>query len=259
MHTEKIFTISISTGLYTDFVKQIVDLTDDAFSSYVCFANVHMTMEAYHDPDFSKVVNNADIVTPDGRPLSLFLKLFKGIQQDRICGMDLFPDILREAEKRGKSVYFYGNTPEVLEKIVGRIRMDFPSLAVAGTCSPPFRTLSLSEKDDVIREIGDAAPDLIFVSLGCPRQENWMAEHKGKFRGCMLGLGQAFNVFARLESRSPRWMQKYALDWLYRLYLNPGRLWKRYIVTNSQFLYLTLRHSLSRKQKISAVEELPGT
>ena len=218
-----------------------------------------MTMEAYNNPYFSEVVNGADIVTPDGRPLSLFLKIFRGIEQNRVCGMDIFPEILREAASRKKSVFFYGNTQDVLDKILSRANADFPSLAIAGTHSPPFRILSPLEKDDIITKIRKAEADLIFVSLGCPRQENWMAEHKGKFRGCMLGLGQAFNVFARVESRSPRWMQEYALDWLYRMYLNPRRLWKRYILTNSQFIYLTLRHSISGKQKAPSAKESAGS
>jgi len=216
-------------------------LADRNISSYVCFANVHMVIEAYRDPEFRKVVNGADIVTADGKPLSVFLRLFYGIRQDRVCGMDVLPDILARAEKENKSVYFYGTTEDVLEAIRDRIRTQFPRLVVKGTYSPPFRVLSAQEKEEIIRRINDAAPDFVFVALGCPKQEKWMAEHRGKINACMLGLGQAFHVYAGKERRLPRWMRSLSLEWAYRLYLEPRRLWKRYLVTNSLFLLLAFQ------------------
>jgi N-acetylglucosaminyldiphosphoundecaprenol N-acetyl-beta-D-mannosaminyltransferase len=215
-------------------------------SSYVCFANVHMVMEAYKDPGFRKVVNEADIVAPDGKPLSVFLRLFYGIVQDRICGMDVLPEVLRRAEKENKSVYFYGTTPEILEAIFLRARKDLPQLQVKGSYSPPFRPLTPEEKQNIITEINSAAPDFLFVALGCPKQEKWMAEHKGKIKSCMMGLGQAFHVYAGKEKRLPNWMRALSLEWMYRLFLEPKRLWKRYLFTNSLFLFLTLRQLVAK-------------
>lgn len=247
MDRKNIFSFSVSTGSYLNFVCEIINLSENYFSSYVCFANVHMAVEAYHNPTFNKVINNANIVTPDGKPLSMFLRLFQGIRQERICGMDIISDILKEAAFRNKSVYFYGSTDEVLKKIISKAKTDFPTLTICGAFSPPFRSLSPLEKEHVVKTINEADPDLIFVSLGCPKQEIWMAEHQGRVRGCMLGLGQAFKTYAGFDSRSPVWMRRYALEWLYRLYLEPARLAKRYLITNSQFLYLTLKYFIKNK------------
>jgi N-acetylglucosaminyldiphosphoundecaprenol N-acetyl-beta-D-mannosaminyltransferase len=149
---------------------------------------------------------------------------------------------LREAEARGKSIYFYGTTDDVLNKISERASKEFPNLKIAGLYSPPFRTLTKDEKRGIVNQINQAKPDLVFVALGCPKQEKWMAEHKDKIQSCMLGLGQAFHTYAGTAKRSPAWMQRMSLEWAYRLYLEPGRLWKRYFYTNSYFLILTFKY-----------------
>jgi N-acetylglucosaminyldiphosphoundecaprenol N-acetyl-beta-D-mannosaminyltransferase len=242
MVKESIFTFPISIGSYKKFIDEIFSLAANQTSSYVCFANVHMTIEAYADNDFNSIVKNADIVTPDGQPLALFLKYLKKVNQERVCGMDVFPDLLREAEARGKSIFFYGTTDDVLHKIAEKAKREFPSLKISGFYSPPFRQLSPQEKSDIIEMVNNTHPDLIFVALGCPKQEKWMSEHKGKLNGCMLGLGQAFHVYAETAKRSPAWMQRLSLEWAYRLYLEPRRLWKRYFYTNSLFLLLTAKY-----------------
>lgn len=244
MVKENIFTYPISLGSYQRFINEVFSLVKRKSSSYVCFANVHMTIEAFEDGNFNAVLKNADIVAPDGKPLTLFLKQFKKVNQERVCGMDIFPDILREAALRRKSVYFYGTTDEVLEKICARARRELPTLDIRGYYAPPFRTLSSKEKATVVDRINDSKPDLIFVALGCPKQEKWMAEHQGKIRGCMLGVGQAFNVYAGMAKRSPLWMQRSSLEWAFRLYQEPGRLWKRYFYTNTCFLILLLEYSI---------------
>jgi N-acetylglucosaminyldiphosphoundecaprenol N-acetyl-beta-D-mannosaminyltransferase len=244
MVKENIFTFPISLGSYKKFINEVFSLVKRKSSSYVCFANVHMTIEAFEDGNFNAVLKNADIVAPDGKPLTLFLKQFKKINQERVCGMDAFPDLLKEAAIRGKSVYFYGTTDEVLSKICQRARREFPTLHICGCYAPPFRSLSAAEDADVIKRINRAKPDLIFVALGCPKQERWMADHKGKIFGCMLGVGQAFNVYAGLARRSPIWMQRSSLEWAYRLYQEPRRLWKRYFYTNTCFLILTMEYSI---------------
>lgn len=231
----------ISTGSYECMLDEIFGLATQQTSSYVCFANVHMVIEAYRDAEFRKVVNEANIATPDGNPLAVFMRLFYGIPQDRVCGMDMLPDILERAARDGKSVYFYGTTDDILTAIRERIREQFPDLDLRGTYSPPFRTLSPKEKADIVDQINAAAPDFLFVALGCPKQEKWMAEHKGKINSCMLGLGQAFHVYAGKEKRIPKWLRALSLEWAYRLMLEPKRLWKRYLVTNSLFLYLVAK------------------
>ena len=244
MIKENIFTFPVSLGSYQKFLNEVFLLAKRKSSSYVCFANVHMTIEAFEDGNFNAVLKNADIIAPDGKPLTLFLKQFKRINQDRVCGMDLFPDLLKEAALRGKSVYFYGTTEAVLKKICERARRELPTLDIRGCYAPPFRPLSDDEEAQIVHNINAANADLIFIALGCPKQEKWMADHKGKISGCMLGVGQAFNVYGGIVKRSPVWMQRFSLEWAYRLYQEPGRLWKRYFYTNTCFLILIVEYCI---------------
>jgi N-acetylglucosaminyldiphosphoundecaprenol N-acetyl-beta-D-mannosaminyltransferase len=207
-----------------------------------------MVVEANRDPAFRRVVNQATIVAPDGKPLSLFMKMFHKISQDRVCGMDILPDLLRRAEAAGRSVYFYGGEQRCLDLIEERARKEFPRLRIAGTYSPPFRQLTEQEKADDIARIRDSGADLVLVSLGCPRQEKWMAESVKKLNACLLGLGQAFTVYAGLEKRLPKWMRSLCLEWTYRLFLEPKRLWRRYLSTNAEFLYLTMKYAIGPRQ-----------
>lgn len=242
----KVISSLISTGTFKEFVDAIFDFADKQPSSYVCCANVHMVVEAYQDKAFNKMLNEADLVTPDGRPISVVIKLFDKIAQERVAGMDLLPVLLKEAEIRGKSVYFYGSTEEVLTKIQAQIATDFPKLRIAGICSPPFRLLTEEEDQQIINLINDSGADLVFVSLGCPKQEKWMAMHKGKVNACMLGVGQAFLTYTGLEKRLPKWAQDLSLEWAYRLYLEPKRLWRRYVIGNSIFLLFVLKRLIFR-------------
>lgn len=231
---------------YRQFVTEIATLAQKRQSSYVCFANVHMLMEAYRQPEFNEIVNQADLVAPDGRPLSILMRLQYGIRQERVCGMDLLPDLLQEAEQQGLSVYFYGSTTETLEAIRQRVAQELPALRIAGLESPPFRPLTSEEDADAVARINTSGANLVFVSLGCPKQEKWMADHLGSVDACMLGLGQAFLTYAGTEKRLPKWARDFALEWAYRFYLEPRRLWKRYLVGNSWFLYNALKSIVNR-------------
>lgn len=246
----KLFNTWVSIASYKDYIKNIIELAKTKKSSYACFANVHMITEAYQHPEFNEVVNNADIVAPDGRPLSLLMKLQYQIEQERACGMDMFPDILKEAEQKGLSVFFYGSTPLVLDQIKLKAVKDFPQLKIAGAYSPPFRPLTPEEDQEVVEMINSSGANLVFVSLGCPKQELWMFEHRGKVKACMLGLGQAFLTYAGIEKRLPQWARNMSLEWLYRFYLEPRRLWKRYLLGNSRFMFLALKSLLLSRERI---------
>jgi N-acetylglucosaminyldiphosphoundecaprenol N-acetyl-beta-D-mannosaminyltransferase len=220
----------VSKGKYNDFIDAICMLSLNRKSSFVCFANAHTLTTAYQEPDFASVVNSADIVAPDGKPVSMLMNASYDENQERVCGMDLLPDLLQACSARELSVYFYGSTVPVLEKIMQKAKAEFPQLKIAGSCSPPFRKLSKTEDEDIVDTINAANPSLIFVSLGCPKQEKWMYDHKGLVNGCMLGVGQAFLTYAGLEKRLPQWARRLSLEWLYRLYLEPKRLWRRYLI-----------------------------
>ena len=231
----------ISTGRATDFVDAILGLGVARASAYVCFANVHMLMEAERDLDFRRILNGAAVAAPDGSPVAAAVRWFRGPKQERMAGMDLLPLLLRAAAERGQSVYFYGTTVDVLQGMVERARRELPALRIAGVYAPPFRPLTAAEDAEEVAAINAADPDLLFVALGCPRQERWMAAHQGQIRACMLGVGQAFRVYAGLEPRLPLWARRLWLEWAYRLWQEPRRLGRRYLITNTRFLYLVAR------------------
>jgi N-acetylglucosaminyldiphosphoundecaprenol N-acetyl-beta-D-mannosaminyltransferase len=242
----RLLTADITAGSFKAFIDQVFWLSEHKPSSYVCFANVHMLMEAYQNRDFNSILNNADMAAPDGGPLSKLMKLLYGQHQDRVAGMDLLPVLLKEAAVRGKSVFFYGSTDDVLEAVVKTAKQKHPQLTIAGHFSPPFRKLSCTEDEAIVQMINDTNPDLVFVALGCPKQERWMADHKGRVNACMLGVGQAYMTYAGLEKRLPKWARDLSLEWVYRLWQEPKRLWKRYLVTNSMFVALTFKLLLKR-------------
>jgi len=248
MNKLHIISIDLNTSPYSAFVDRIMTLGRERISSYVCVANVHMVIEAHNNPDFAAVVNNADLATPDGMPLVKGLKLLYGINQERVAGMDLLPDLLCAADKEGQSIFIYGSTDDVLQSMTDRIAADHPMLKIAGAYSPPFRPLSDEEDADTVKRINASAANLVFVALGCPKQEIWMARNKGKINAVMLGVGGAFPVYAGLQSRAPLWVQKASLEWLYRLCQEPRRLFKRYLVTNTIFIALMMIELL-RKPK----------
>lgn len=232
---------SLSTGSFQQISESILQRAQRRQSSFVCVANVHMFMEAHRNAEFARLMDSADVITPDGMPLVLALRGLYGVQQERVAGMDLMPTLLREAANRGLRVYLYGSTPEVLAAIQQRAKVDFPALIWAGVESPPFRPLDPIEDREAAERINASGAHLVLVALGCPKQEKWMAAMKGKINATMVGLGGAFPVYAGIQTRAPRWMQRLSLEWLYRLMQEPGRLWKRYLVTNTLFMGLLAR------------------
>jgi N-acetylglucosaminyldiphosphoundecaprenol N-acetyl-beta-D-mannosaminyltransferase len=246
-----LFKSYISTASYNTYIESILSYAAQRVSSYVCFANAHMLTEANSNPEFNRIVNDADIVTPDGKPISVLIRLRYGIKQERACGMDMFPEILKQAENKELSVFFYGSTDEVLNKIKEKAKKEFPFLKIAGAYSPPFRQLTSEEDEEVINMINNSEANLVFVSLGCPKQEIWMNQHKGKINSCMLGLGQAFLTYSGYEKRLPKWARNLSLEWAYRFYLEPKRLWKRYFFGNSMFLYLSWKDLFMQKFRIN--------
>lgn len=230
----------ISTGSYQAFIDELVGLSQKESSSYVCVTNVHMLMEAQQSPDFTKVVNSANISTPDGVPVAKGLSWLHGVNQPRVAGMDLIESLFERSEQDNLKIFLFGSTDKVLNQIQQNAKIEFPNLNIVGAISPPFRVLNHDEKTAIVEQINSQNPDFVFVALGCPKQENWMAEHKGKIHSCMIGLGGAFPVYAGFVPRAPEWMQRNGLEWFFRLYKEPRRLWKRYSYTNSKFVVLFL-------------------
>jgi N-acetylglucosaminyldiphosphoundecaprenol N-acetyl-beta-D-mannosaminyltransferase len=249
MQTKQLLSIKISLGPYHSFIDWLMEQAQSHKSYYACVANVHMLVEAYKAASFASVVNNADIVTPDGKPLTWGLRFLFGIKQDRVAGMDLLPDLLSAASKQNMPVAFFGGTNEMLNKTRTHLDKHYPGVNIAQMYSPPFRPMDTAEEEAIINMFNNSGAKIIFVALGCPKQEKWMASMKNKINGVMIGIGGALPVLAGMQKRAPLWMQKSGLEWLYRLGREPQRLFNRYATTNSIFIYLLLREKFSIRKK----------
>jgi N-acetylglucosaminyldiphosphoundecaprenol N-acetyl-beta-D-mannosaminyltransferase len=237
---QEVLGFPISLGTSREINDEILTLARSGRSSYVCVAAVHQVIEAYRDRSFSKISHGAAVVTPDGMPISWALRILFGIRQERVAGMDLLPALLRDAAEKGISVYFYGGTDEMLQKTNQHVRAEYPELVVAGSYSPPFRPLTSQEEADIAETINSSKAQLVFVVLGCPKQERWMQTMHNRINATMVGIGAALPVMVGIQRRAPQWMQHSGLEWLHRLAQEPKRLWKRYCVTNSMFIYLVM-------------------
>lgn len=205
-------------------------------SRYVCICNVHSVVTARDHTDFAQVIEGADMATPDGAPVAWMLRKLGHRQQQRINGPDLMLKYCQHAAVQGESIFLYGAMPETLSILQQRLLADYPGLSIAGSYSPPFRALSEEEDQAIVTQINQSGAGTVWVSLGCPKQELWMAAHRGKINAVMIGVGAAFDYHAGTIRRAPVWMQRNGLEWLYRLCSEPRRLWKRYFVTNTAFI-----------------------
>jgi N-acetylglucosaminyldiphosphoundecaprenol N-acetyl-beta-D-mannosaminyltransferase len=223
---------------YSDAAARVLAWARSRESRYVCVANVHVTMEAYDSEEYRAVVNGADLVTADGMPLVWALRLFGVSDATRVYGPTLTAHVLERAAATGVAVGFYGASDQVLERLLAACGRLFPGLRVAYAYSPPFRQLTAEEDAAVVKEINDSGAAVLFVGLGCPKQERWMAAHRGPVRATMLGVGAAFDFLAGAKPQAPAWMQRAALEWVYRLCTEPRRLWRRYAYHNPRFIVL---------------------
>jgi N-acetylglucosaminyldiphosphoundecaprenol N-acetyl-beta-D-mannosaminyltransferase len=213
-------------------------------SKVVCLANVHMLMEAYWNPSFKKVLQQADLVTPDGKPLVLMLRRLGDFSQNQVAGMDVFINLCDLAEQTGVKVFFLGSTHDILDKIRQRLDREYPLLKVAGMRSIPFIPLDKiadSKDTELIEEINQSGAGIVFVCLGCPKQETWMSQYQGSIKGVMIGVGAVFAMYAGIKPRAPHWLKQLGLEWLYRLLQEPRRLWHRYGSTIPPFVYLAIK------------------
>ncbi|MFZ5491953.1 MAG: WecB/TagA/CpsF family glycosyltransferase [Pseudomonadota bacterium] len=206
-------------------------------SRYVAICNAHVVVSAARDAAYREVIDGADMATPDGAPVAWMLRRQGHAGQARINGPDLMWALCERCAAQGVPVYCYGSTPQTLDLLTQRLRAAFPALVVSVE-SPPFRTLTGQEDADAVARINASGAGIVFVGLGCPKQERWMAQHRGRVRAVMIGVGAAFDFHAGTVRRAPAWMQSHGLEWLHRLASEPRRLWKRYLVTNTLFVWL---------------------
>ena len=220
-------------------------------SRTVCFANAHSLVTATREGRHQQALAGADMLLPDGAPVAWTLR-FKGRpQQQRVPGPDTMWRLCADAAAAGIKIGLYGATASVLAALASRLQQRFPKLEIAYLWAPPFRALTQDEDQAVCDAIALSGVGLLFVGLGCPKQEQWMAEHRDRVPAVMLGVGAAFEFHAGLVPRAPRWMRNGGLEWLHRLVGNPRRLAGRYLVTNTMFIAktaaLALQSAFSRR------------
>lgn len=229
--------VRVDQTSYDESARSVVEWTRAQESRYVCIANVHMLMEARDSVSFADVVNSADLVTPDGMPLVWMMRLKGQRTQERVYGPTLMLHVLEAASREGIAVGFYGGRHEVLSTLVDRMRARFPALHVVYSFSPPFRALTYEEDAEIAEQINASGARIIFVGLGCPKQEIWMSSQRGRINAVMIGVGAAFDFHAGAKSQAPAWMQKSGLEWLFRMFTEPRRLWRRYLLHNPRFIF----------------------
>jgi N-acetylglucosaminyldiphosphoundecaprenol N-acetyl-beta-D-mannosaminyltransferase len=229
---------------WDEAVSQIASWAAQHQSRYVTLCNVHSVVTASQCAGFNTVIANADLALPDGAPVAWSLRREGFAEQIRINGPDLTWRYLALAQEIGQSVFFYGSNAKTLSKLRASIEDSFPKLRIAGMASPPYRELSAQEDQAYVDQINESGANVVFVGLGCPKQEVWMAAHRGRINAVMLGVGAAFDYHAGTTQRAPGWMQELGLEWLHRLASEPKRLLKRYTHTNSVFVYRTVKSML---------------
>ena len=244
----KILETNINVTNMEDTIAYITEHLEQLKGDYICVSNVHTTVMAYRDKAYRRVQNSAAMALPDGQPLSIVSRKRGFLQAKRVPGPDLMPAILDLSQKTGYRHYFYGSTDTTLSALEAVLRRRYPKLQIAGMYSPPFRELTEQEDEEVIRRINESGADFVWVALGAPKQEWWMYEHRNKINALMLGVGAAFDFTAGTTKRSPMWMQKLCLEWVFRILQDPKRMLPRYLNTNFAFLYYVYREGRTIKQ-----------
>lgn len=220
-------------------IEEIAKYIPSKNGDYFCFSNIHLVMEGIKKQDIREVLNNAAANFPDGMGVAWALKFLGNRFNGRVRGADCMLRLCEYASKNNFKVFFYGNTKETLEILKLRLNVILPELQIAGSISPPFRPIIKEEDESYVKQINDSGTDILFISLGAPKQEKWMYEHKSRIKSVQLGVGAAFSFLTGKVKQAPRWMQKSGLEWLYRLPQEPKKTISRMLLV-PEFLFRTL-------------------
>jgi len=246
---QNILGIGVSTINMDQAVTAIEEQIARRCPGYVCITGVHGVMESQRDERLRRIHNEAALVTPDGMPLVWLLKLCGWRHVARVYGPDLMLALCQQSAARGYRHYLYGGTDEVLGHLTANLCRRFPGLQIVGAHAPPFRPLTEAEDEAIVHAINRAAPDVVWVGLGTPKQEAWMAAHLGRLEAPVLvGVGAAFDFHAGTKRQAPTWMQQSGLEWLFRLASEPRRLWRRYLINNPLFVCLVISQFLGLRR-----------
>jgi N-acetylglucosaminyldiphosphoundecaprenol N-acetyl-beta-D-mannosaminyltransferase len=233
--------------------ERTLDWIDDAVAGghrgYLCVAATHTVMATHDDPALRAAVLAADFTVPDGQPLVWALKALGHDVSDRVYGPDLMEQACARAAQTGRRFYLYGGrNPGALAQLARSLRLRYPGLRIVGGQAPPFRDLTDAEEDAVAADIKRSGADVVWVGLGVPKQEKWMARMRHRLSAPVLvGVGAAFDFHAGLIPQAPGWMQRLGLEWLFRLAQEPRRLWRRYLRYNPRFVVAFVRQFLRER------------
>ena len=251
----EIFGIGVDATTYAEAAEVIVEAGKRHRSFAMTALATHGLMSATRDPEYASVIGSLDLVTPDGQPVRWALNHFHGGQlEDRVYGPDLTGHVCRLAAREDVSVYLFGSTAETCLRFERSLLTNFPGLRIAGVQPDRFREATPEEDAADVERIVESGAGVVLVGRGCPRQERWVASHKGRVPAAMMAVGAAFDYWAGTLRRPPRWMQDHALEWLWRLGCEPRRLMKRYATTNSQFIAAALAEELRTRSGRPAIQ-----
>lgn len=208
---------------------------------YLCFSNVHTAVMAKENEAMKEAEKGAAIVFPDGAPIRRNLRHQGHIFCERVAGPDFMRDVFEHTRDGKITHFFYGSSQETLDKLKANLEKTYPGIVIKGMISPPYRALSDEEQATYIKQINDAEADIVWIGLGAPKQELWMQKYAPQIHGVLAGVGAGFDFHAGTIKRAPKWVQRMSLEWLYRLFQDPARLFKRYFVTNTKYLWYSLR------------------
>ena len=244
-----LFGVPVSATTCEELVSVIVQAAEQRVPAIVSLHAVHAIIESTRSDELRAKVNRFNAVGPDGHPVRWVLNHLHGLKlKNRVYGPELMLRLCARAAEAGTPIYLYGSTPEVLELLQIELHRRFPDLPIAGAESPPFRALTPDEDADMVHRINSSGVGILFVGLGCPKQDHFAADHADTIHAVQVCVGAAFDFHAGTKSMAPAWLQRRGLEWLYRLISEPRRLWRRYLSTNSQFLAKWFLAALSRSR-----------
>ena len=255
-----LFGLHVSNVDYDRACDAIFSAANQNQSSVVSCHAAHAIVTFSGDSELCEMANQFEMITPDGQPVRWAMNwLHRTGLQDRVYGPELMKRICARAAAEGTKVYFYGGaSDEVLEQLQDNLEKEHPGLQVVGSFSPPFRELTEQEMQTVCQKISDTEAQIVFIGLGCPKQDVFAFQNRDRIPAVQVCVGAAFDFHAGSKRMAPRWMQRTGTEWLFRLLQEPGRLWKRYLVTNSQFVWRLFKQTLRGKKNPKAQNKSVG-
>jgi N-acetylglucosaminyldiphosphoundecaprenol N-acetyl-beta-D-mannosaminyltransferase len=249
LRSQSILGMRVDSLTYPGITDRVLEMIGKGQRGTICVANVHMVMEAYDDPVFREMVNGADFVTADGMPLVWVQRLLGEKKAQRVYGPQLMENLLAAAAKNNIPVGLLGGKPDILARLRQRILEKYPTISIPYSFSPPFRQSASQEEESIIGKINESGVRLLFIGLGCPKQEIWMARNGGKINAVAVGVGAAFDFLSGSKPQAPFWMRRSGLEWLFRLLSEPRRLWRRYFYNNPRFIWHAFKQLTQREKK----------